>query len=255
MILLEAQHLNVAIGACDVCRDLNFTLHGGEQLAILGRNGAGKSTLLSTLAGLRDPLSGTVLLDTQPLADLPLRDAARLRGWLGQHYGDPFAATVLDTALAGRHPHLARWEWESANDLDIARAAIKSVGLDGMEQRATHSLSGGERQRAALAVLLTQQPRLYLLDEPLAHLDLNHQIAVLDLFSAKARDEGIAVAMVLHDPGLAARYCNNALLLFGDGEWLAGRSDDVVTKENLSRLYGHPLRELRDGGQRWFVPA
>ena len=78
---------------------------------------------------------------------------------------------------------------------------------------------------------------------------------MLDLFSAMARDENISVAMVMHDPGLAARYCDSALLLFGDGEWLAGRSDDIITVENLSRLYGHPLRELRDGGQRWFVPA
>ena len=253
--MLEAQKLGVAIGERDFCRDLDFTLRGGGQLAILGRNGAGKSTLLSTLAGLRAPHAGTVHLNGHELSTLPLRDTARLRGWLGQHHGDPFAATVLDTALAGRHPHLARWDWESASDLDIARAAIKAVGLAGMEQRTTYSLSGGERQRAALATLLTQQPRLYLLDEPLAHLDLNHQIAMLDLFSAMARDENISVAMVMHDPGLAARYCDSALLLFGDGEWLAGRSDDIITVENLSRLYGHPLRELRDGGQRWFVPA
>ncbi len=254
-VLLEAQQLDVTIGTCKVSHALNLQLRAGEQLAILGRNGAGKSTLLAALAGLRTPQSGEVFLAGHELSTVPPRDAARLRGWLGQHHGDPFAATVLDTALTGRHPHLARWDWESTNDLDIARAAIKAVGLADMEQRITHSLSGGERQRASLAAVLTQQPRLYLLDEPLAHLDLNHQIAILELFRAKAQAENIGIVMVLHDPGLAARYCDSALLLFGDGDWLAGRSDDIITVKNLSRLYGHPLRELRDGGQRWFVPG
>lgn len=253
-ILLEAQQLAVSIGGQEVCRALGFQVHAGQQLAILGRNGVGKSTLLSTLAGLRAPHSGKILLTGLDIAALSPRETARRRGWLGQHHSDPFAASVLDTVLTGRHPHLGRWDWESANDLDIARAAIKAVGLAALEQRSTHSLSGGEWQRTAIATLLTQQPRLYLLDEPLVHLDLNHQVAVLELFRAKARAENIAIVMVLHDPGLAARYCDSALLLFGDGEWLAGDSADIVTPENLSRLYNHPLRELRDGEQRWFVP-
>lgn len=254
-LILETRQLSVTIGGHQLCHALDVRLQGGELLAILGRNGAGKSTLLSTLAGLRTPQSGAVYLSGHALATLPPREAARQRGWLGQHHSDPFAASVLDTALTGRHPHLGRWDWESANDLDIARAAIRAVGLEGFEQRTMQHLSGGERQRAALAALLTQQPQLYLLDEPLAHLDLNHQVAILELFRAKARTENIAAAMVLHDPGLAARYCDKALLLFGDGEWLVGASSDIVTTENLSRLYNHPLHELSDDGRRWFVPV
>lgn len=253
--VLEASMLDVAIGGHDVCRQLGFELRSGEQLAVLGRNGAGKSTLLATLAGLRAPARGDVRLCGRDLATMAVRDVARARGWLGQQRSDPFATTVLDTALAGRHPHLGRWDWEGAGDLVIARAAIRAVGLDGMEQRELRSLSGGERQRAAIATLLTQEPRLYLLDEPLAHLDLNHQIAILDLFSARASCDGVATIMVMHDPGLAARYCDQALLLFGDGEWLIGPSSEVVTAVNLSRLYGHALRELRDDMGRWFVPA
>lgn len=254
-IMLEAKGLDVAIGGREVCRKLDLALCGGEQLAILGRNGAGKSTLLATLAGLRTPQQGSVKLRGGDLTSMPLRDIARLRAWLGQQHADPFATTVLDTALAGRHPHLGRWDWESDDDLVIARNAIRAVGLAGMEQRELQSLSGGERQRAAIAALLTQQPALYLLDEPLAHLDLNHQIAVLDLFAARASCDGIATVMVLHDPGLAARYCDYALLLFGDGEWLLGPSSEIVTAPHLSRLYGHALREIRDDMGRWFVPS
>lgn len=253
--MLEAKALDVAIGGRTVCRRVDFALRGGEQLAILGRNGAGKSTLLATLAGLRASDHGSIRLCGGDLASMPLRDIARMRGWLSQQHSDPFATTVLDTALAGRHPHLGRWDWESDDDLAVARDALRAVGLAGMEQRELQSLSGGERQRAAIATLLTQQPQLYLLDEPLAHLDLNHQIAVLDLFAARASCDGIATIMVLHDPGLAARYCDHALLLFGDGEWLMGPSSRVLTANNLSRLYGHTLREIRDDTGRWFVPS
>jgi iron complex transport system ATP-binding protein len=118
-----------------------------------------------------------------------------------------------------------------------------------------HTLSGGERQRLAIAALLAQQPRLYLLDEPLAHLDLNHQIAVLELLSRRAREDGVGIVMVLHDINLALRHADRALLLFGEGRTLEGPVEAVLTAESLSRLYGHPLRELRDGGARHFVPA
>jgi iron complex transport system ATP-binding protein len=115
-------------------------------------------------------------------------------------------------------------------------------------------LSGGERQRAALATLLVQQPRLYLLDEPLAHLDLNHQIAMLELISRRVRDENAALVMVLHDVNLAAQYSDQALLLYGAGEYEIGPSAKVLAAERLSRLYGHPLRVIKEGDRSWFVP-
>ena len=252
--LLQGQQLSITIGSIDVCRTLDFDLQAGEQLAILGRNGAGKSTLLSTLAGLRAPQSGHVLLTGNDIVTLTPRETAKLRGWLGQHHGDPFAASVLDTVLTGRHPHLARWDWEGTHDLDIARAAIRAVGLDAFETRSTHNLSSGEWQRTAIATLLAQQPQVYLLDEPLAHLDLNHQIAMLELFSAKARSEGVAVVMVLHDPSLALRFCNQSLLLFGDGRAEFGASTEMLDEVRLSALYGHPLRRFDRDGRSAFVP-
>ncbi|MDO8933464.1 MAG: ABC transporter ATP-binding protein [Rhodocyclaceae bacterium] len=245
-MIIKARQLTVRIGACRVCTALDLDLAAGERLAILGRNGAGKSTLLSTLAGLREPDAGIINLAGQSYAELGLRAAARLRGWLGQERGDPFASTVLETVLTGRHPHLDRWAWESANDKDIARAALAAVGLAGMAERALQTLSGGERQRAAIATLLAQQPRLYLLDEPLAHLDLNHQIATLEMFAQRARTESIALVMVLHDPNLALRFCDRALLLFGDGRHVEGPVTDVLNEETLSQLYGHPLRRVEN---------
>ncbi len=252
--LLEARQLAVEVGGKRVIDRLDLSLCGGERLAILGRNGAGKSTLLSTLAGLRPPNAGAVMLDGEDVALTPPHQAALRRAWLGQFQSDPFGSTVLETTLTGRHPHLGRWAWESRQDAEIARAALKAVGLDGMETRQIHTLSGGERQRLAIATLLTQAAPLYLLDEPLSHLDLNHQMAVLDLFSATARDAGAGVVMVLHDPALAHRFCDRALLVHGDGRTESGPVDTILTAEKLSQLYGYGLRQLEDRGHRCFIP-
>jgi len=249
-MILQARQLAVSVGLHKVCLNLALDLAPGSRLAILGRNGAGKSTLLSALAGLREPDAGVLRLAGRSYAELGPRAAARLRGWLGQERSDPFASTVLDTVLTGRHPHLDRWAWESAADVAIARAALAATGLAGFEQREIHTLSGGERQRVAIAALLAQAPRLYLLDEPLAHLDLNHQIATLELLTRRAREDGIAVAMVLHDPNLALRYCDQVVLLYGDSRHVAGPTAEILDAATLSDLYGHPLRRV----ENFFVP-
>lgn len=251
--LLESRGLDVAIGERTFCRGLDFSLRRGERLAILGRNGAGKSTLLATLAGLRPAEGGAVLLSGVAYEFLQAREAALRRGFLPQTQHDAFASTVLETALIGRHPHLARFAWESADDAAFARTALDFVGLQGMDLRSVHSLSGGERQRLAVATLLTQEPELYLLDEPLTHLDLNHAIAVLDVF-ARCAEHGASVIMVLHEPGLAARYCDRVLLLYGDGRSEIGPSAELLTADKLSALYGYPLRALDDRGRPWFIP-
>ena len=253
--LLSVGDLDVNIGSVRVAAGLGFDLAAGERLAILGRNGTGKTTLLSTLAGLREAEAGSVSLCGQSYETLGPRRAAQLRGLLPQGHLDAFQSTVLETALIGRHPHVGRWAWEGRGDERIAREALAAVDLAGLGGREVHTLSGGERQRLAIAALLAQQPRLYLLDEPLAHLDLNHQIAVLELLSRRARADGVGIVMVLHDITLALRYADRALLLFGESRTLEGPVEAVLTAESLSRLYGHPLRELRDGGARHFVPA
>lgn len=256
--LLEAMQLEVNIGGHRICRDLNWRVYAGESWAILGRNGAGKSTLLATMAGLRAQQNGGLSIVGLKLPQAGqgagARAMARVRGYLSQHQIDPFASTVMETVLVGRHPHLGRWDWESTDDRRIAGSALKEVDLDGFTEREVQTLSGGERQRLAVAQLLAQQPKLFLLDEPLTHLDLAHQVAVMDLFARRAA-AGAAIVAALHDPGFAARYCRQVLMLFGNGETLAGPADEVITATNLTRLYGHPLRELCADGHRWFVPG
>lgn len=253
--LLVVRGLDVAIGGRVLVRGLDLSLRRGETLAILGCNGSGKTSLLHTLANLRTPAAGSIELCGRPYAAHAPRAAAHLRGLLTQAQGDAFPASVLETALIGRHPHLGRWAWEGAADERIAVAALAAVGLAGLEKREVHSLSGGERQRLAMATLLTQQPLLYLLDEPLAHLDLRYQIKMLELVEGLAGTGQCGFIMALHDMNLARRYSQRVLLLYGDGRWKEGPVADVLTIANLADLYGQALRALPDGDTRHFIAA
>lgn len=251
--LLDAEHLSVEIAGKQVCHDLHLSVAPGDCLGILGGNGVGKTTLLHTLAGLRAPAAGVVRLDGTPLGALPRRRVAQCLGLLMQQPEDSLPATVLETALIGRHPHLDFWRWESHADVAIARRALKSVGLEGLEQRVQTALSGGERRRLDIATVLVQDPQVFLLDEPAHQLDLNHQLGLLGQLKRLTAEDGRGVVMSLHDINLAARFCNRVLLLFGDGETLQGPASEVLTSDNLTRLYQTPVTAVPWRGGRIFM--
>lgn len=253
--LLETRTLSTRIGATCVCRDLNLRVEPGTRWGVLGTNGVGKTTLLHTLAGLRQPATGEVMLAGKSILELSRRERALACGLLFQDSDEAFPTTVWESVLLGRHPHLQAWAWENAEDEKIALKALRAVGLSHMRTRLTSTLSGGERRRMALAALLAQDPALFLLDEPANHLDMHHQVAVLDLLSAQVREQTKALVMVLHDVNLAARFCDAVLMLFGDGETLQGPVHEVMTGENLHRLYRHKITSVDTADGRFFYPA
>jgi iron complex transport system ATP-binding protein len=252
--VLAAEGISVHAGARELVRALSLELIPGELLAVLGRNGSGKTLTLHTLAGMRRPAYGRVTLGGTPLGQLKRRALALELGLLPQDIEEAFVTSALESVLIGRHPHLALWQWESAEDERIAHAALASVDLAEFAQRRTDTLSGGEQRRVAVAALLAQSPSIYLLDEPTNHLDPHHQLAVLGIFRRLA-DAGSAVLTTLHDPTLAARFADRALLLFGDGRWLLGRCATTVTAATLSELYVAPIVEVQAGERRVFVSA
>lgn len=252
-VLLETCGLTVEIAGKTVCRGLNIALRGGEVLGLLGPNGAGKTTLLHTLAGVRPAVQGEIRIAGKPLAAWPRRQLARRLGLLLQEQQDMFPASVLETALIGRHPHMDFWRWESHRDVAIARRALKTVHMQGLEQRPQYALSGGERRRLAIATILSQTPDIYLLDEPVNHLDLRHQLSILQHFRQLAGKHHKAVVMTLHDINLVARYCDSVLLLYGDGTLLHGPMAGVLTEENLSRLYGTRVTQISVDGRTAFL--
>ncbi len=250
--MLECDGLTITVADRVLVRKLNLAVEEGEFVCILGQNGAGKTLTLHTLAGIRPPLVGRVKLGGCRLTSLPRRATAQMLGLLMQNYEDPFPATVLEVALIGRHPHLGFWQWESKRDLALARRALKAMDLGGLESRNLDTLSGGERRRLAIAAVITQNPDIYLLDEPTNHLDPHHQLDVIRLFRERA-DRGKSVIVTVHDANLAARFADRVLLLFGAGEWLYGACNEVLTADNLSRLYQTPVESVPWKDQQLFV--
>jgi iron complex transport system ATP-binding protein len=251
---LSCRGLVLSVAGRTLVSDLDLDVHAGECWVVVGPNGAGKTTLVSALAGLRPVQAGAIAYDGTPLAALGPRERARRRGFLPQDTVDHFPATVLETALVGRHPHLSRWQWESAADVDRARAALSTFGLAGLDERDARTLSGGERRRLALAALVAQDAGLLLLDEPSSHLDLGAQIAALDTVAALARNHGKAIVMVLHDLHLALRYADHAIAI-GGPRTRTGTAGDILTTAMLSELFGHRLLAVGDGAARTFLPV
>ncbi len=234
---------------------LDLELAPGRVWGVLGPNGAGKTTLLHTLAGLRTPRRGSVLLDGEPLERQSRRTIARRMAVVFQERGDGFPATVMETALIGRHPYLSPWQMETVEDLALAEAALARLGLEGLAERDVTTLSGGERQRLAVATALTQQPRIWLVDEPTNHLDLHHQVEVMQLLSEQADEAGCSVFICMHDINLAARWCDDLLLLYPNGEACWGDAERMLVPAALESLYGQALTTTEMDGKPVFVPT
>lgn len=253
-ILLTAEQLHIDIPGHDDGSALSFSIARGQIWGVLGPNGAGKTTLLHSLAGLRKPRSGRVLLKGRDLRQQRRRHIAQQMAVVFQERPDSFPATVLESAMIGRHPFLSAWDMESADDLAIAREALARMELAGKEQQLVSTLSGGEKQRLAIATAMTQQADLWLADEPGNHLDLHHQVAVMGMMREQAA-AGSAVLLCLHDINIAARYCDHLLLLYPDGSACWGEAGTMLQTAALERLYRQPLRVLEDQGERVFLPC
>lgn len=252
--VLECRTLGISVPGRSLVESLQLSVASGEFLAILGQNGAGKTLSLHTIAGLRRPATGSIHLKGVPLTGMSRRQIARSLALLPQDTEDFFPATVLETVLAGRHPHIPALEWETAADRAIARDALESVDMASLNERDIGTLSGGERRRVAIAQSLTQSPELYLLDEPTNHLDPQHQLQIMSLF-ANAAARGAAIIATLHDVNLAARFASRCLLLYGDGRWELGGTAQILSESRLSSLYCTPMEAVPWRGRQLFVAA
>jgi len=247
-------NLGVWVAGRRLVEALDLHAKTGELIAVLGQNGSGKTLTMHTLAGLRPGSSGCVQLHGRDITTLRRQQIATSLALLPQHVDDIFPATVLDTAMIGRHPHIGRLRWESAEDFSIAHEALDAVDLAGLSARDVLTLSGGERRRLAIAQILTQQPAIYLLDEPTNHLDPQHQLDALQLFRSRA-DAGAVVIASLHDVNLAVRFADRCLLLYGDGRWEAGSTADILDSERLTELYSTPMEAIDWRSRRLFVAS
>lgn len=257
MSLLQTQQLTLYAGNKLLCEQLNWQCAAGEIWAVLGRNGAGKTTLLHSLAGIRTCTApqchGEILLQGQSLTSWSRKQIAQRLGLLLQDYHDPFPGIVLDYVLMGRHPYLHALQWETEQDYARVSDALKRVGLEDFAQRDIQTLSGGEFQRMRIAMLLVQDPQILLLDEPVNHLDLQFQHAVLEAMVNTVKASDKTMVMTIHDVNLALRYCTHALLIHDNGRVESGEIEGVISEQSLSALYQYPVKAVTTAGRSLFV--
>jgi len=218
--------------------DLTLTVERGEILGVIGPNSAGKTTIIRLLTKVINPLRGTILFDDTPLADWSRWQLACHVAVVPQDMPAALPFTVEQLVLMGRYPHAPRRFFETAADLAAARAAMAETGVSELSRAPVQTLSGGERQRVILARALAQEPRLLILDEPTAHLDLRYQAECIGLLRRINRERGTTVFLVSHDLNLAAAVCDRLLLLFAGRVMRVGPPSDVLDADRLTAVYG-----------------
>ena len=226
---------------------VSFDLAEGEILGVLGPNSAGKTTLIRLLTRILTPTRGTIEIGGQPLPSLSRAELARRIAVVPQDMPQGLPFTVEQLVLMGRYPHGPRRFFETPDDLIIAREAMAATGVLDLAGMRVGILSGGERQRVALARALAQQPRLLVLDEPTAHLDLRYQVECVALLRRVNRERGTTVLLVSHDLNLAGELCDRLLLLAAGTIARLGTPDDVLDETLLTTVYGCAVTVDRHG--------
>jgi iron complex transport system ATP-binding protein len=238
VLAINAVSVDFADGQRPALDDVSLALSRGRFVGLLGPNGSGKSTLLRVAAGLLSPRTGSVSLAGRPLASYRRNEIARRIAVVPQSAVVPDAFTGWDIVLAGRTPHLRPLRGPSPEDEAVARNALALVDATHLADRRAGEMSGGERQRLLLARAIAQEPAVLFLDEPTTHLDLPHQLAVLDLALRFTRESDLAVLAVFHDLNLTAEYCDE-IALMDDGRILVqGAPREVLTPAWIARVYG-----------------
>jgi iron complex transport system ATP-binding protein len=229
-----------------VLHDLNLEIPGGSITAILGPNGTGKTTLLYLILGYRRPQHGSIRLAGRPQEGYTRRQMGRLVGLVPQEELITFDFSVLDYVLLGRAPYIGSLDMPGEQDVRVAGQALETAGASHLAGRSIATLSGGERQMVVIARALAQQPRILLLDEPTAHLDLGNRNRILNILRSLHR-QGATIVFTTHDPDAAAAVSSFAVLMRRGRALDAGPTHAVLTEEKLRATYDVPVQVLRVG--------
>lgn len=247
----EVSSLGVRIGDTNIVNDINLDFREGEVTALLGHNGSGKSTLLKVLARQLAPAKGEVRLLSARNNRTDSREFARTVGYLPQHPPGTDGLTVSELVGLGRYPWRGPLGRYTPDDHALIDQAIADTGLTPFRHRSVDTLSGGERQRAWIAMLLAQQTRCLLLDEPISALDVKHQVETLRLVHRLAEERDLTVVVVLHDVDLAARFCDR-LVALRNGRLIAdGTPQEIMNSGTLESIYGVPMGVMERAPGQW----
>lgn len=239
-----------------VLQDISTHFPAGQMIGILGANGAGKSTLLKLMANILQPHAGAILLHEKPLSQWPQHTLAREMAYVPQEMHTPFPFRVMELVLMGRIPHLPGFGFGSAQDHRVAEDALRAVDAWQFQSRRFTELSGGERQRVVIARALAQEPRVMILDEPTAFLDIQHQVMIMKFLQQWRTQTGGTVIAALHDLNLAAQFCQSVVLLKDNAILAQGPTEATLTYANVCATFNSDvyvgMNELN--GRPYFVP-
>jgi len=255
--VITLEKLSFSYNEVPVISDINIQLNNQEIVSIVGPNGAGKTTLLKLIGGLLTPSQGTISALGQRIETLNSKDKAKLISIVPQNPRLPEKMKVLDFVMLGRNPHLALLEWEGKNDLDKAVRAMELTETYMLLGRELGQISGGELQRAMLAMAITQNSPIMLLDEPTSNLDLSHQGKVMDLIRNNHRQRDGATLIAIHDLTLAAQYTDRMILISEGRIFADGTPETVLTESNIEEAYGAKVTILShpNGGSPIILPV
>ncbi|MGD8759315.1 MAG: ABC transporter ATP-binding protein [Anaerolineales bacterium] len=235
---LKFDRATFGYGSRAVLKDVSLTVQPGEVVAVVGPNGVGKSTLVKAASGILPLMAGCVSIAGDNLQKMAPAQRARRVAVVPQAIQLPPAFLSVDVVLSGRTPYLGWLQREGERDRQIARHVMQRTHTLEQANRPVGELSGGEQQRVLIARALTQQAQIMLLDEPTAHLDLQHQNSILKLVRDLAKKDGLAVLLTLHDLNLVARFADRVALLSDGGLRKVGLPNEVLTPEELAPVYG-----------------
>ncbi len=238
---ISVKNLSHAFDGRTVLEDLSFEVEAGNFFIIIGPNGSGKTTLLKLLVGLLPLKSGAVHVLSENLAEYSAAGLARRIAYVPQNVPVEFPFTVTQVVLMGRSPHLGPLGFEGQIDLRMAQDAMNITDVSHLAERRLDQLSGGEQQRVFIARAICQQPKILLLDEPTAALDLSHQVRLMDLMERLKNEQGVTVVMVSHDLNMAAMYADRLLLLSRGRIARSGAPAKVIDYDLLEQVYGCKL--------------
>ena len=237
-VTLEVRNLDYDYNKKPVLDGIDFELMEGEILGILGPNGCGKTTLLGNMNRNLSPKGGCVMLDGTDLEELTKKEIARGIAVVPQTNQVGFSFTAREIVAMGRMPFQDAFQGNSYEDIRIIDDAMKKTGILDMADRFVNTMSGGERQKVIIARAMAQAPRILLMDEPTLHLDISAQFDVLDLIYKLSKEENLTVVIVSHDLPMVARYCDRIMLIHDHRIHDIGKTEDVLTSENMRTVFG-----------------
>ncbi|WP_461207161.1 ABC transporter ATP-binding protein [Clostridium sp. DL1XJH146] len=235
---------------------ISFEIEKGEFCSIIGPNGSGKTTLLKNISKSITPKKDTIFIENEDVIKINRKDIARKMALVPQNTYIDFEFSVLDVVLMGRTPYLNRFEGEKKEDFNIAKEAMIKTNVWNLKDKSISKISGGEMQRVLIARALTQETSILLLDEPVSHLDMNHQIELMDTLKLLNEKENKTIVVVLHDLNIAVQYSNKVILLNNGMIEAIGHPKEVLTKEIITKIYNIDVHILENPvtGKPYIIP-